>query len=86
VIGLIHKLKGQGKNIHLLTSHEGLISETLDNMNINPDLFDSIIETTTKKNYIEQPAIFIDDSFKERKAVSKLGIPVFDVQQALEVL
>jgi hypothetical protein len=87
VIGLIHKLKQQGKKIHLLTRHEGVICETLDDMNINPDLFDSLIKTTVKKNFIDKPAIFIDDSFKERKAVFKAtGIPVFDVQQAIEVL
>ena len=55
-----------------------------------PELFDEIVELTfdTPKYTVIEPfgAIFIDNSFAERKIVhEKLGIPVFDID-AREVL
>ena len=56
----------------------------LETYHIDKGLFQSIIvigNDEEKYNYIkEEKAIFIDDSFAERKKVKdKLGIPVFDV-------
>lgn len=68
--------------IILLTKHTGNLNNFLKNYRIK-DIFDKIIqinESANKADYIVEPnAIFIDDSFSERKFVSvKLGIPTFD--------
>lgn len=83
MIGLLYKLKAKGKNIYLVTAHKGSVLEALRDNFICPELFDLIHLTTDKNSVIEDPAIFIDDSFRERKAVS---CPAFDVQQAIEIL
>jgi hypothetical protein len=87
MIGLLYKFRKQGKFIYLLSSHKGSIKEILYDNFISYLFFDDIYQTDTKTDYIEPESIFIDDSFSERKKVSeKYDIPVFDVQQAIEVL
>jgi hypothetical protein len=69
----------------LLTKHEQNIFETLKKLNISEGLFSKIIHIKPdeyKYNYIdtEVPAIFIDNSFKERKQIRDFfNIPSFDV-------
>lgn len=74
----------KGKKIHLLSKHIGDLYEDLRKYRISENLFDEIIVISVndeKKNYInEHSAIFIDDSFAERKSIiDSLHIPVFDL-------
>ena len=89
LIAFLHQAHDKGKRIVLLTKHSGNIIERLDKHSINPLLFDSIISLKkdgNKADYITGKAIFIDDSFSERKRVQeKCGIPVFDLD-AVECL
>jgi hypothetical protein len=68
--------------IHLITKHTKNLENSLKKYKLS-GLFDELIwldEGEEKYNYIrEKEAIFIDDSFSERKKVYKAcGIPVFD--------
>ena len=89
LIAFLHQAHDKGKRIVLLTKHSGNIIDRLDKHSINPLLFDSIISLKkdgNKADYITGKAIFIDDSFSERKRVQeKCGIPVFDLD-AVECL
>lgn len=72
-----------GIRVHLLSRHSRDVNETLRKYRIE-GLFDSVTVikgTDEKSNYItEGPAIFIDDSFKERlDVIRKCGIPTFDL-------
>ena len=90
VIKFLYQSKNFGKKIILLSRHNGKIEKTLENFSLSPKLFDSIIKIKgdkRKSDYIQKEnAIFVDDSFAERKEVfDNLGIPVFalDAVQAL---
>ena len=89
LIAFLYQAHDNGKRLILLTKHAGNIMDRLENHSINPLLFDSIIslkKSENKADYISGEAIFIDDSFSERKRVKeKLDIPVFDVD-AVECL
>lgn len=84
VIKYLYQAKNSGKIIHILSKHTGNIREDLKRCFLSECLFDEIkvipIEDE-KSNYIlNKNAIFIDDSFTERKKIKdRLGIPVFDV-------
>lgn len=74
------------KKIILITKHKYDIYKSLKKYRISEEIFDEIIcikDEDEKSQYInEKKAIFIDDSFSERKKVSeKIGIPVFDVSE-----
>lgn len=76
----------KGKSLFLITKHIKDVESTLKNNRISLDLFKEIIHidnTDDKAKYIrENNAIFIDDSFSERKNISiKCNIPVFDVSE-----
>lgn len=77
--------------ITLVTKHQGDIAEALDGHRIARGLFDKIIhiEQNTDKTSVMTPsknAIYIDDSFSERRAVvKKFGIKALGVD-ALEAL
>ena len=84
VIKLLYQFKNQKKEIILLTKHAGDIYKKLDDICISKNIFNEIIhikDTDEKSNYItKNNAIFIDDSFAERKKVAKnKNIPVFGV-------
>lgn len=84
VMRFIYQEKNAGKKIHILSKHIGNIHEELKKCCISELLFDDITVIPIddeKMNYIqESSAIFIDDSFTERKKVhDSKGIPVFDV-------
>lgn len=94
MIRFLYQCINKGKQIILLTrhraDHEDTAAEALRTHKIMPELFNEIIELdfTMPKYTVIQPeeAIFIDNSFAERKAVhEKLEIPVFDVD-GVEVL
>lgn len=76
----------QGKKIILITKHVKNVNETLCEYKISKQIFDSIIHINKNDNkaqyIIEKDAIFIDDSYAERKNVSRCcKIPVFDVSE-----
>lgn len=84
LIVLLYQLREKKKQIHMITKHIGNIYEDLEKYRIAETLFDDIIllkPEEDKTDYIKfLNAIFIDDSFAERKRVKEvLGIPVFDV-------
>ncbi len=84
VMRYLYQAINAGKKVHLLSKHIGNIHDELKKYRISEELFEDIkvISTDDEKfKYImERDSIFIDDSFSERKKISKiLGIPVFDV-------
>lgn len=89
VIKFIFQCINQGKVVKLITRHQHDLGNTLRKHRLM-NLFDEVIHFTEgepKSSLItEQDAIFIDDSFAERKDVAQLcGIPTFDGSM-LEVL
>lgn len=80
----LYQQKNKKKKIYLLSKHSGDIYKDLKKNSISELLFEKVMvipKNKEKKNYIkEQNAIFIDDSFRERKEVyMEWGIPVFDL-------
>jgi hypothetical protein len=81
---LLFQAKEQGKDIILISKHNGKIKDSLKEYCIDPRLFTQIILLTQdeeKCNFIKhESGIFIDNSFSERKKVRDIcSIPVFDV-------
>ena len=81
LIAGIYGFINENKKIYLITKHAKNINETLLKYKIN-NLFDEIIHLKpeqSKSDFIKfKDAIFIDDSFSERKNIYKtLNIPVF---------
>lgn len=86
----VYQARNENKKIILLTRHRADVLQTLEQNAISKRLFHQIIsvpEGMTKSSLItERRAIFIDDSFAERKAVwEACGIPVF-APDAIEAL
>ncbi|MDR2572124.1 MAG: ATP-grasp domain-containing protein [Oscillospiraceae bacterium] len=90
----LYQCVNKDKRIILITrhceDHNDSVIDVLKRHRIAPELFDEIIEldfSLLKYKKIEpEKAIFIDNSFAERKSVfEKLNIPVFDVD-GIEVL
>jgi len=89
VLSFLFQCINEGKKIILLTKHVGNLSGTLENYRLS-QIFDEIIHISSdasKSDHIrEASAIFIDDSFKERKEVyEQRGILTFD-SSMLEML
>lgn len=89
-IMFLFQCKNQNKKVILITRHEKDLYKTFEHYAISKDLFAKIIHINfedNKTDYIEpEKAIFIDNSYLERKLVhDKFNIPVFDVE-GLEVL
>ena len=87
LIAFLFRARNQGKKITLLSRHDderlGSLDSLLDTLRIKP-VFDRIIHVPVadkKINYIDNlNAIFIDDSFAERKAIAlKFGMNVFSL-------
>ncbi|MGB6008047.1 ATP-grasp domain-containing protein [Castellaniella sp.] len=81
LLAFLYKAIDNGCTITLLTRHAGDLHETLRRTRLQA-VFDRIVHITDgglKSDHIDLlPAIFIDDSFREREAVAQLrGIPVF---------
>ncbi len=90
VMKFLYQARNNNKKIILITKHINDIKETLKKYAIAENLFEEIIhidKTKEKSDYITQKsAIFIDDSFSERKKViDNKGIPVFGID-AVETL
>jgi len=86
----LYQCLNENIKVILITKHEKNIRNTLGELGLHEKLFSKIIHLKLdedKSDHIEPSgAIFIDNSFVERKAVAlKYGIPVFDVD-AIEVL
>jgi hypothetical protein len=85
VILFLYNSLNKGKKLYLLTRHEHDIHATLDKLKIHPGIFEEIfhLKNAEKKSaFIRNSgnAIFIDNAYRERKAVhNDTGIPVFDV-------
>lgn len=83
LIAFLYQAKGNGKRLYLLTRHHGDIFEDLKKNAISLLLFNAIIslnEDEEKSDYIMGDAIFIDDSYVQRKKVhEECGVPVFDL-------
>lgn len=79
----IYHFRNSGKKVILISKHEFPIYETLQRFRLD-NLFDEIIQLKKQdekwKKLLNKDAIFIDDSFAERKEIKKYtGIPVFSV-------
>jgi hypothetical protein len=88
-IHFIYQCKNSNIKITLLSSHNGDLIKYLEQFNLT-GLFDRVIhikKCDKKSDYIDnKEAIFIDDSFIERKNVKEnIGIPVFSIDM-LEML
>ena len=87
LVSFIYQCRNSGKSVHLLTRNDYIL-QTLRKYGLCRSVFGDIFHVEGKKSsYIKKyPAIFIDDSFGERKEVKfQLNIPVFDVD-AVECL
>lgn len=88
-VAFVYQCRNRGVLVHLVSRHEGDIEQTLRDHGL-AGLFDSVVSLdrlTCKSECVEaERAIFIDDSFAERKRVhDALGIPTFGVD-AIESL
>ena len=83
LMAVLYQAKDKGKQLFLISRHDGNIYDDLAAWNISPSLFDAIIiigMDTDKSEFIKGESILIDDSFAERNNVYVFcGIPVFDV-------
>jgi hypothetical protein len=82
-IAFLYKCRNEAKTIVLITKHAGNLPEDLARFRIAP-LFDRVIHLKPedeKSAHVDRTdAIFIDDSFSERRKVAgTCRIPVFDV-------
>lgn len=83
VIAFIYQCFNKNVKVHLLTKHKENLDVTLKKYRLSSNIFDEIIwiknEDEKHLSINEKKAIFIDDSFAERKKVYEVsGIPVFD--------
>jgi predicted ATP-grasp superfamily ATP-dependent carboligase len=94
LMALLYQWAARGVPVTLLTRHAGDPRQTLARHRICAELFAGIVhirDGSPKSRMIERggAAIFIDDSFRERRDVLReTGIPVFDldaVEQLLDV-
>lgn len=82
VMAFVHQCLNKGIKVHLTTKHKYDIHKTLERYRLT-SVFDEVIPLSAdeeKSPHIKhKDAIFIDDSFAERKQVhDALGIPTFD--------
>jgi predicted ATP-grasp superfamily ATP-dependent carboligase len=89
-IMFLYQCRNLGKKILLLTKHKNELSEVIAHYAIDKNIFSEIVhinEDENKSDYIScEKAIFVDNSYQERRRVASVhGIPVFDVD-GIEVL
>ena len=87
----LYQLVEKGKDVILLTRHDGDVLANLREHRIEPRLFTRIIHLQRDEQkcryIIQSKAIFIDNAYAERKQVAtELGIPVFDVDAVWSLL
>ena len=90
IAAFLYQCRNSGIGLHLLSRHKGDVFPLLDRFALR-QLFDTvtIVAPTAKKApfITRHPAIFIDDSFAERRDVRlALGIPVFGVDAVESLL
>jgi len=83
VVAFLYQCRNRGIRLHLVSRHLGELRATLRCFALE-QLFDTVAQVppeSCKSEYISEPgAIFVDDSFAERKAVhARLGIPTFAI-------
>lgn len=81
LMAFLYQCQNKGKKICVLTRNKNVLSVMIKS-GIGTHLFSDFIfvgENKSKADYIHGKAIFIDDSFRERKSVSEKGFPVFDL-------
>ena len=89
LIAFLYQAKDKGKNLYLITRHNGNILDKMEQHHIPQSLFDGIIivgDGALKSEYIWGDSIFIDDSFAERKEVhenSKVDVFSVDMVESL---
>lgn len=91
IVRFLYQAIKQGKSIFLITKHFGDLKAELIQYRIAENLFDEIIwikPEEEKTDYIQpEGAIFIDDSFAERKKVhDRYHIPIFDLDMVESLL
>lgn len=91
VIAWVYHCIGLGKEVHLITKHDGDVDSTLRKVRVDPALFASVIKlgmNESKADHIRPDgAIFVDNWHKERKEVhERHGIPVFDVDAVASLM
>lgn len=91
MMAFLYQCRDQGKKLILLSKHRGGdVEGYLLQHCICPQLFHQIVhlgKNDSKSDYIQGRAIFIDDSFAERRQVQqRLGIPVFDLDMVESLL
>ncbi|HDP36185.1 MAG TPA: ATP-grasp domain-containing protein [Candidatus Hydrogenedentes bacterium] len=89
LIAFLHQCRNHNKQLHLLTRHRSDVADTLAKHGLS-QLFDSVIHVKRDECKAacvsHTDAIFIDDSFSERRVVrEKKGLPVF-APDAVELL
>lgn len=90
-IELIYKCVNRGIPVYLVTKHEKDIRQSLRERRISEGLFDKIVQIGKQENKVDhfspgKNALYVDDSFAERRAVEKrFGIKTIGVDM-LEVL
>ncbi len=90
LIKFLYQARNHNKKIVLITKHLYNVKDKLQQFALSPLLFDEIIQlkkSDNKRDYIKNTnAIFIDDSFQERKEIAHhLKLPVFGLD-AIESL
>jgi hypothetical protein len=94
LLALLYKFRSEGKSISLIVNSssrdDALYKMKLKEHMIPIKLFDKVIEIpegATKSEFIQKKgAILIDSSLIDRnEAASKINIPVFDVNQVIEI-
>lgn len=92
LMGLLYQWNARGVEVVLLTRHAGRPLETLARHHVSPGLFARIVhlEDGSPKSRVigaDPGAIFIDDSFRERRDVLETcAIPVFDLDAVEQLL
>jgi hypothetical protein len=82
VVAFVYQCFNNGKSVHLITKHKEDLQQTLKKYQLDGVFKDTVLikKEDEKYKYIkEKDAIFIDDSYAERKRIhDHLGIPTFD--------
>ncbi len=92
LMALLYQWSARKVPVVLVTRHARRPLETLDRLHISPGLFERVvhIEDGSPKSAAigrDPAAIFIDDSFRERRDVlESCGIPVFDLDAVEQLL
>lgn len=92
LMALLYQWSNRGVKVSLLTRHARCPRQTLAHYRISAELFDEILhieDGAPKSQHIThvQGALFIDDSYRERRDVLDThGIPVFDVDAIEQLL